>query len=213
MKKIILTIFGLLIMTTSLPAQDIKLPPAEKHGGAPLMDCLSMRQTTREFESHELDPMLLSNLMWATFGINRPEEGKRTAPSAHNMQEIDVYVAMKSGLYLYDAKSHTLIQKSTADIRKVTGKQDFVATAPVNLIFVANKDKMEKVGEDEKRIIKYAAVDTGFLSQNVYLFCAGWGLGTVARGWFDVDELSKAMNLGENQFPVLAQTVGFPKKS
>lgn len=205
-------IASFLFMSVNTYPGDIHLPPVDKHGGKPLMDCLSERQSSREFSDVELDDVLLSHLLWATFGINRPETGKRTAPSAHNMQEIDVYVAMKSGLYLYDPEKHILIQKSDKDIRKSTGKQDFVATAPVNLVFVADKNKMEKVGKDELTIARYAAVDTGYLSQNVYLFCASVDLATVARGWFDPEELSKAMNLGENQFPVLAQTVGFPKR-
>lgn len=209
MKKLFLFIICMVFMSNLTYSQgNIKLPVPEKTGGKALMDCFNARHTGREFSSETLDLQTLSNLLWAAFGINRAEDGKRTAPSAMNMQEMSIYCAMENGLFLYDAATHTLIQKSTADIRQATGKQEFVPTAPLNLIFVADKNKMEKVSDDEAKIVRYAALDTGFIAQNVYLYCASANLETVVRGYFDKDELTKAMHLESSAFVVLTQTVG-----
>jgi SagB-type dehydrogenase family enzyme len=187
----------------------MKLPEPNIKGGMPLMEALAARQTQRDFSVEDLPAQVLSDLLWAAFGINRPETGLRTAPSAMNMQEIDVYVAMKQGLYLYGAKEHSLEQVLPADIRAKTGGQGFVASAPVNLIFVADYAKMSRGSQADKDF--YSAADTGFISQNVYLYCASAGLATVVRGYVDREELAKAMGLREDQKIILAQTVGYPK--
>jgi nitroreductase len=148
-------------------------------------------------------------MLWAACGVNRPD-GKRTAPTAMNKQEIDVYVALEQGLYLYDAKANTLVPILAEDIRAATGKQPFVKDAPVNLIFVADYAKMAAMPDDQKDF--YAATDTGFISQNVYLFCASEGLATVVRGYVDRAECHSAMKLRPDQKIILAQTVGYPKK-
>jgi len=153
---------------------------------------------------------VLSNLLWAAFGINRPDSGKRTAPSAVNWQEIDVYVAIAEGLYLYDAESHGLNLVLEGDIRAETGKQDFVKDAPVNLVYVADFSKMGMANEEDK--VFYSAADTGFIGQNVYLFCASEGLATVVRGWIDKPALAKTMKLKPDQRVMLSQTVGYPKE-
>ncbi len=194
------------VMTQASLSTTIKLPEAETKGGMPLMQALKKRKSIRSFSEKELSQQTLSNLLWAAFGINRPDSGMRTAPSAHNMQEIDVFVAMKNGLYLYEPKQHALGLVSNEDIRGVTGKQGFVAKAPVNLIFVADYSKMGKVSKDNDF---YSAADTGFIAQNVYLFCASEGLGTVVRGWVDKEELARAMGLGAEQKVILTQTVGY----
>jgi SagB-type dehydrogenase family enzyme len=185
----------------SCAAQDLVLPPPVKTGGKPLMEALNDRQTTREFSDKELDSQTLSDLLWAAYGFNRDD--KRVVPSANNKQEFTVYVVMKSGIYVYDAKENTLIQKKSGDFRTSTGKQDFVAVAPVNLVFVADMNLMQSK--------ETANADCGYISQNVYLYCASAGLGTVVRGWFDADEVRKALELGENQEPILTQTVGYKK--
>ena len=190
--------------------KDIMLPPAETDAGRPLMQVLKDRSTSREYSSRELEPQILSNLLWAAFGINREDSGKRTAPSAMNWQEIDIYVAMAGGLYLYDAKAHALKHVFPDDIRAATGKQDFVATAPVNLVYVADYSKMGDAPDSAKDA--YSAADTGFIAQNVYLFCASEGLATVVRGYVDKEELGKVMKLREDQRVVLAQTVGYPSE-
>ena len=188
----------------------IQLPAPQMDGGMPLMKALKLRCTTREYSAEALPSQELSNLLWAACGINRPDSGKRTAPTAMNKQEIDVYVALPEGLYLYDAKSHALGLILAQDLREATGKQPFVKDAPVNLVFVANYTRM---GEGPKEMQDfYAAMDTGYISQNVYLYCASAGLATVARGWVDKEALAKSMLLGADQKIMLAQTVGYPKK-
>jgi len=174
------------------------------------MKALKLRCTAREYAADALPAQELSNLLWAACGINRPESGKRTAPTAMNKQEIDVYAALPEGLYLYDAKAHSLNLVVAQDLRGATGKQEFVKEAPVNLVFVANYTRMGEGPQEMKDF--YAAMDTGYISQNVYLYCASAGLVTVARGWVDKDALAKAMNLGADQKIMLAQTVGYPKK-
>lgn len=202
-------IFGALAAS----AQDLKpieLPAPNTTGGKPLMEALSMRSTSREFSDEKLPMQVISDLLWAACGVNRPESGKRTAPTAMNMQEIDVYVAMAEGLYLYDAAKHMLTPVLGEDIRAATGRQDFVGAAPVNLVYVADLSKMTRGDEEQKKF--YSATDTGFIGQNVYLFCASQGLVTVVRGAVDKEALAAAMKLRPDQKVVLAQTVGYPKK-
>jgi len=194
-------LISIILMTTfcmSCAAQDIKLPAPNKTGGKPLMEALNERQTTREFSEKELDEQTLSDLLWATYGFNRDD--KRTVPSSQNKQEFTIYVVLKVGIYVYDAKENVLIQKIQGDFRAKTGSQDFVASAPLNLVFVADLSKNP---------IEAATVDCGYISQNVYLYCASAGLGTVARGWFEKDEVIAALQLGENEVPILTQTVGY----
>jgi SagB-type dehydrogenase family enzyme len=204
-------IFFLLISPLSSEEKEtIKLPPPQTEGGKPLMQCLKLRQSSREFSSEKLPLQTLSNLLWAAYGINRPESGKRTAPSAVNWQNIDIYVATADGLFLYDAKEHALIQIAKEDIRALTGTQDFVKTAPLNLIYDGDFSKIPRGTDEDKRF--YSAAHTGFISQNVYLFCASEGLSTVVRASINREELSKAMKLRPGQHIILAQTVGYPKK-
>jgi SagB-type dehydrogenase family enzyme len=185
----------------------IPLPEPEKEGGKPLMQALNERKSTRDFSTEKLPAQVLSNLLWAAFGVNRPD-GRRTAPSAVNWQEIDIYVAMEEGLYLYEAGSHQLRPVLTRDIRTETGSQAFVADAPVNLIYVADYARMKT--EDAQAKVAYSNADAGFIAQNVYLYCASEGLATVVRALVDRPGLSQVMGLREDQRVVLAQTVGFP---
>jgi SagB-type dehydrogenase family enzyme len=191
-------------------AQDnpIKLPEPQKTGGMPLMEALSKRKTSRAYSAKELDLQTLSNMLWAAFGINREADELRTAPSAVNWQEIDIYVCLQKGVYLYNAKLNQLDFYMKGDIREATGKQPFVKDAPVNLVFVADYTRMGDRTEDVKKW--YAAADVGFISQNVYLFCASEGMATVVRGMVDKEELKKLMNLRPDQHVVFAQTVGYP---
>jgi SagB-type dehydrogenase family enzyme len=190
--------------------KSLQLPAPQTNGGRPLMQVLKDRSTSRSFSPEKLSPQLLSNLLWAAFGINRPDSGKRTAPSAKNLQEIDIYVAMAEGLYVYEAKTHVLQPVLVGDIRAMTGRQPFVADAPVNLVYVADLGRMGKASKEEQDL--YSAADTGFISENVYLFCASEGLATVVRGSVDRETLAKAMRLRADQKIILAQTVGYPKK-
>jgi SagB-type dehydrogenase family enzyme len=153
---------------------------------------------------------MLSNLLWAAFGVNRPDSGKRTAPSAMNWQEIDIYVATQDGLYVYDAKANALNPVSAQDVRGATGQQPFVKEAPLDLFYVADLAKTAKAGGDDQTL--YTAADTGFIAQNIYLFCASEGLATVVRGGVDRGALAKLAKLRPDQKIILAQTVGYPKK-
>ena len=203
----------LLICSTITSAQGlkpIKLLAPQTDSGKPLMQALKERSSSREFSNKKLPLQVLSNMIWAAFGINRPGEGKRTAPSAMNYQEIDVYVTTADGLYLYDAKAHTLIQIFTEDIRAATGEQSFVQDAPVNFVYVADFSKMGGGSDSQKELT--ANIDTGFISQNVYLYCASEGLATVVRGLIDRPALAKVMKLRPDQEIILAQSLGYPKK-
>jgi len=201
-----------LVFSTVSYAQElkqIKLPTPQMSGGMPLMQALKERKSTREFSPKQLPAQVLSNMLWAAFGINRPETGRRTAPSSTNYQDIDIYVAAADGLYLYDAKAHALKLVVSDDIRSLTGTQDFVKEASVNLVYVSDFSRLGDSPEDWK--YRTARLDTGFISQNVYLFCASEGLATVVRGRVDIPALSKAMKLRPDQKITLAQSVGYLK--
>ncbi len=209
-----MSLMMLIYLPSGLYGQDIVLPLPDKTGGKPLMQALNDRRTTRNFTKDELSLQQISNMLWAGWGINRPEDGKRTAPSAVNWQEIDVYVSMATGLYLYDAESNILKQVHNRDIRKVCGTQGFVAEAPVNLVYVAD---MTKVGKNEGDQINdsdlfMSYADCAFIGQNIYLFCASEGLGCVIRGSIPKERLASEMGLRPMQRILLAQTVGFPSK-
>ncbi len=206
-----LFIYLLVIISTPLAAHQlkpIKLSPPNREGGRPLMEVLNDRKSSREYSTRKLSDQIMSDMLWAAFGINRPESGKRTAPSAVNWQEIDIYVSTEEGVYLYDPHEHMLKPFLHQDIRAETGRQDFPATAPVNLIFVADFSRMEGASQEQK--IFYSATDTCFISQNVYLYCASEGLATVVRGAVDKDALEKVMKLPSNLQVILTQTVGYP---
>jgi SagB-type dehydrogenase family enzyme len=189
--------------------QSISLPNPQMKGGKPLMEALSARKSMREFGSQELSLQTLSNLLWAAFGINRPESGKRTAPSASNWQEIDIYVATSKGVYVYDAKNNVLKPVVGGDLRANFGRQAFVKTAPVVLAYIADYSKMGRASQTDKDF--YSATDTGFISQNVYLFCASEGLNTVVLGIVDKQGLAQSLNLRPEQKIILTQPVGYPK--
>ena len=190
----------------------MKLPNPQWETGKTLMHSLRERRSTREFATQRLPTPVLSNLLWAAYGINRPDTGGRTAPSTRNWQEIDLYVAMADGLYRYDAKAHALSLVVAQDLRAATGTQDFVKEAPVNLIYVSDATRMATDASEEDQKMA-AAVDTGFIGQNVYLYCASEGLATVVRGSIDKEALAKAMKLKATQWIVVAQSVGYPKQS
>jgi len=187
----------------------IELPDPHTQGGMPLMQALKERQSTREFSSRPLSQEVLSDLLWAAFGINRPDSGKRTAPSARNWQEMDIYVVQEDRSYVYHPRNHSLEVAAEGDLRDHTGRQDFAAKAPLNLVLVADTTRMTGVSEED--IGFYKGADAGFISQNIYLFCASEGLATVVRANINRDLLGKALNLEENQRIVLAQSVGYFK--
>jgi len=206
-KIIFLTGFLVMFAANVYSQEIIKLPPPKTEGGMPLMQALKERESSREFSSRQLSPETLSSLLWAAWGINRPD-GHRTAPSARNLQDIDVYVAMSDGLYLYEAKDHQLKKILNEDIRAATGNQEYVAKAALNLIFVSDLARLKV--PDPMAVEFFTGAHTAFLSQNVYLFCASEGLSTVVRGNIDKAALAKIMKLREDQKITLAQSVGYP---
>lgn len=173
------------------------------------MQVLADRHTSREFASDPLPPQTLSNLLWAAFGVNR-DNGHRTAPSARNWQEMDVYVFLEKGVFRYDASANLLQPMLNGDHRAAAGKQDFVSTAPLNLVYIADFSRMSDAELEDK--ILYSAADAGFIAENVYLFCASEGLSVVVRGWIDREHVAALLNLRADQKVILSQTVGYPKK-
>jgi nitroreductase len=201
-------LFALMCPALASRAADIELPPARTTGGKPLMEALQARRTTREFSSEKLSLPILSDLLWAAFGVNRPSTGQRTAPSAMNSQEIEIYVALAEGLFIYDAKAHRLTHLLGADVRRQTGGQELLASAPLTLIYVANLPKLAKASTETRPF--YAGFDAGCVCQNVYLYCASAGLGTVVHD-LDRRRLAEAMHLKPEHQIILAQAVGLPR--
>jgi nitroreductase len=190
------------------PAAPVPLPPARGEGGQPLTAALKLRRSTRAYSERPLPAQVLSDLLWAAFGVNRPS-GDRTAPYWRHVMVMDIYVATADGVWLYEPKTHALLPYMKDDIRAATGLQDFVATAPLNLVYVAHGERMTDVTAEDRKL--YACVDTGFIGQNVYLFCASEGLATVFRGSVDGAKLAATMKLPDQQFVTFAQTVGYPR--
>ena len=190
------------------PPAAVALPKAETTGGKPLMQALSERKSQREFDAKELPRQLLSNLLWAGYGVNRPD-GRRTAPSAMNRQTVDIYVVLREGTYVYDAAKQQLLPVASGDLRAATGTQDFAGQAPLDLVYVADYAKIGSSPETDKLL--FTGAETGFIGQNVYLYCASEGLATVIRASVNRETLAKALKLRPDQHIVLAQTVGYPK--
>lgn len=203
-----LFIFPLLAFSEEL--KPVQLPKPQMDGGKPLMQVLKDRKSSREFSTEKLPMQVLSNLLWAAFGVNRPESGGRTAPSAMNMQETEIYVATADGLYVFDAKAQLLKPVLAQDVRSMTGRQPFVAQVPLNLIYVADFSKMSRATNEDKEV--YSAAHAGFIAENVYLYCASEGLATVVRAAVDRPALAKLMELRPDQKITLVQSVGYPKK-
>ena len=194
-------------LSASEPLETIHLPPPETSGGMPLMQALSNRRSTKEFTQQVIERNRISNLLWAAFGINRPESGKRTVATAVNCQDIEVYVVFETAIYVYQAKEHRLIPVVNRDVRSLAATQGYAQVAPINLVYVSDYSKMADRFKDKKPI--YAAFHAGSISQNVYLYCASAGLGAVVRDSVDRAGLRDALNLSDNQVIVMAQSVGY----
>lgn len=207
--RVALAIAGSVLLSAAQDLKPIQLPPPETNGGRPLMQVLKDRKSTRDFGPEKLSPQTLSNLLWAAFGINRPD-GRRTAPSAMNWQEVSVYVAAPEGVYVYDAKADALNPVVAGDFRAATGTQSYVKDAAINLIYVSDLSKTGPASSSDAEM--YTAADVGFIAQNVYLYCASEGLGAVVRASIDKPALAKTLKLQPSQKIVLAQSVGYPKK-
>lgn len=201
MKTKFLSVLFICCMGYTMNAQEIKLPAPHKNGGQPLMKVLSERKSGRSFSDKDLTDQQLSDLLWAANGFNR--EDKRTVPTARNCQELELYVILKDGIYFYNAKEHKLTLVKSGDFRKDAGMQEYVADAPVNILIVSDTKKAAS--------LQYSYMNCGYISQNIYLYCASEGLSTVARGAFDKDLLHKLLDLPEHLQVLLAQTVGYAK--
>lgn len=191
----------------------VQLSKPQIGSGTSLMQLLSKRTSSRKFSPEPLPVEVLSNLLWAGFGINRPD-GKRTAPTAMNWQDIDIYIILPDGLYLYDAKANQLNLILAEDLRILAGTQAYVKTAPVNLVYVSDYAKLRgkmKVSDEAK--ILYSGVHTGAIAENIYLYCASEGLATVVRALIDMPALAKTMKLRPDQKITMAQSVGYPPKT
>jgi nitroreductase len=209
---VVLSVF-LLCGAATAPAQVLSplvLPPPVTEGGKPLMTALKARSSAREFSAEKLPLQTLSNLLWAAWGINRPD-GRRTAPSASNRQEIDIYVALPEGVFLWDAKTNTLNPIAAGDHRGATGTQPVAAAAAANLLYIADTARLSRPPGDPQQLLNIGA-DAGFIAENVYLFCASEGLATVVRASVAKEALGKILTLRDTQVIVLAQSVGYPKK-
>ncbi len=199
---LLLSVHGPLCANDTLP-----LPEPRLTGGMPLFEALNKRQSMRSFSEQPLSPEQLSGLLWAAFGINRGD-GRRTAPSARNWQQFDIYLIMAGGWYVYEPVAHALVKLGDEDLRHYAGGQEWVREAPLNLIFVSDHDRMQGGSRDHRDF--YSATDVGFISQNVYLYCASEGLATVVRGAVDRQRLHEVLQLRPSQHVILGQTVGHP---
>jgi nitroreductase len=188
----------------------VQLPPPRTEGGKPLMEALKLRSTSRAFAPDPIPLQTMSDLLWAAWGINRPTEGKRTAPSARNWQEIDVLVVDARAAWRYDAAANSLEPVVAGDLRALTGAQEFVKEAPLTLVFVADPARMK--GSDDATRQPWAYADAAFISQNVYLYCASEGLATGVRAMVDRPALAKALGLPADRIIVFAQSVGYPRR-
>jgi SagB-type dehydrogenase family enzyme len=209
MKKIVLIAMLLSGGLSILAAGDIELPKPRTDRGMPLMAALEQRRSTRAFAAKALPVEVVSDLLWAANGFNRPERGLRTAPSAMNAQEIELYVIFEQGAYFYEAAGHRLKPVVAEDLREIAGRQDFARTAPLTLVYVADYSRQTRISDPVRRKF-YAGTDAGFIGQNVYLFCASEGLATVFRGAIDAGKLGEKLKIGENREVLYAQSVGYP---
>ncbi|WP_181996147.1 SagB/ThcOx family dehydrogenase [Bacteroides intestinalis] len=201
-----------LVLSVAASAADkvVKLPKPNLNRAGTVMKALSERQSTREYASKALSLADLSDLLWAANGINRPESGKRTAPSALNKQDVDVYVILPEGSYVYDAKNHQLNLVSEGDYRDaVAGGQTFVKAAPASLVLVSDVSLFGDAQKPQNQVV--GAIDVGIVSQNISLFCANAKLATVPRGSMDATQLKKVLKLKDSQIPMLNHPVGYFK--
>lgn len=211
MKKVQLLLVCLVLSAAAFAADKvIKLPKPNLNRSGTVMKALSERQSTREYASKALSLADLSDLLWAANGINRSDSGKRTAPSAMNKQDVDVYVVLPEGTYLYDAKKHQLNLVAEGDHRgAVAGGQAFVKTAPVSLVLVSDISRFGDAKSARNQLM--GAMDAGIVSQNISLFCSSANLATVPRASMDFDQLKKVLKLKETQMPMMNHPVGYFK--
>lgn len=211
MKKILC--LGVFILSTTFvfAAENkmVELPTPKKSGGMPVFQVLAERESNREFSGKELTLQQMSDLLWSGFGVNR-ENGKRTAPSALNYQEVSLYAVTEKGIYLYNAQENKLVEIASGDFRAKTGSQEYVKTASANILFVADTSKYSS---NDRNAIEWASISAGAICQNIYLYCTSEKLSCVVRKSFDAKELTALLKLKSSQQVILAQSVGYPKET
>ena len=210
MKKTFTLLFLLLVIcsTNNLIAKEIKLPKVNLDKGKKLMECFSLRKTSRQFSTRPISAQVISEILYAADGINRPD-GRKTVPTARNTQGQSIYVATAKGVWLYIPKNHSMKPILNKDIRKECGLQAFHAKAPMILIYVAN---LTKIGKDRAEQLPYAGNHAGYSSQNVYLYAASENMATVVCGLVNKPKLGKILNLPENNEVIFTQVIGYPSK-
>lgn len=210
MKKIVLTLAAMLIALTGTMAQNalevIKLNKPNYDEGMTLLNALKNRKSSKGFTEKEISLQDISNMMWAALGVNRPD-GKRTAPTGSNRQEIELYAFFKHGAYYYNYKNHTLELVAKGDHRAITGRAD-AQKAYLNLLFIADTDKTGP-GHRPGDANTVSYVNVGYVSQNVYLYCASAGIGSRARGGWNQQKVVETLKLKDSMIVVLGQTVGY----
>jgi nitroreductase len=186
----------------------IKLSKPDLKKGVPMMEALSKRKTERNLSDKKLTLQQLSEVLWAADGVNRPD-GKRTSPAAMAKYAVDIYAVLPEGVYFYDVAKHELTLVTKGDFRKESGMQDFVYIAPLNLVYVLNLKSWQDISRPipEQKRDRWIAVELGCIAQNVHLYCASEGLGTVIRGMIDENKFSEVIKVKPEQI-LMAQTVG-----
>lgn len=211
MRKVQLLLLCLFISVATFAADKvIRLPKPNLNRNSEVMEAFANRHSTREYAAKALTLNDLSDLLWAANGINRPEEGKRTAPSAMNKQDVDVYVVLPEATYLYDAKAHQLNLVAEGDHRgAVAGGQAFVKSAPVSLLLVSDLSCLGDAKNTHTQLM--GAVDAGIVSQNISIFCSAAKLATVPRASMDTAKLKSVLKLTDTQLPLMNHPVGYHK--
>jgi nitroreductase len=189
---------GMMFLACVAGAQDIQLKTPTRTGGKAFMETLNARRSERVFVKKKMPVQMLSDLLWAANGFNRTD--KRTAPTAMNKQEVELFVVMDDGAYFYDARANVLKLVAKGNFKAALGQANISEKAALSIVIVADTGMTSG---------KFAYVDCGYVSQNIYLFAASAGLGTVARGSYDGAGLFKALQEKENQEVVLVHPVGF----
>jgi SagB-type dehydrogenase family enzyme len=202
--------FFLVATVNAQEVKQIKLPSPDKTKGTSIMKALNDRHSDRTYAPEKLSQQDLSDLLWAANGINR-SDGKRTAPSCRNLQEIQVYVILPEGAYLFDTKDNALTLLTEGDYRAaVAGGQDFVKSAPVCIVLSADLTRFGGTINESTKLM--ASVDVGIVCQNINLACAGLGLATVPRATMDQTTLKRVLKLKDTDLLLMNNPVGYPKK-
>ncbi|HEX2943832.1 MAG TPA: SagB/ThcOx family dehydrogenase [Rhodopila sp.] len=187
----------------------LPLPSPRSAFGQSLSTALRNRHSVRTFDTARNIPLQqLSELLWCACGVNRPDSGGRTAPSWRDAREVEIFISAKPGVWRYDAVANQLLPHLKSDIRPLTATPDLVAGAPIELIYVGHRDHLASLPrEDQYRV---ASTDSGFIAENIYLYCASEGLATVFRTSFDHSPLVRALRLDHRAFVTFVQSVGYP---